>query len=45
MQEGIKNEIVEVAYLVAEKIVEHEVDKKANEELVEKTISSINKSE
>lgn len=45
MQEGIKNEIVEVAYLVAEKIVEHEVDKKSNEELVEKTISSIKKSE
>lgn len=42
MQEGIKNEIVEVAYLVAEKMVEHEIDKEANKELVEQTISSIN---
>lgn len=41
MQEGIKDKIVDVAYMLAEKIVENEIDRETNKELVEKTIASI----
>ena len=43
MQENIKNEVVDIAFLMAEKIVEHEIDKKANQELINQTLSKLEK--
>ena len=43
MQENIKNEIVDIAFLMAEKIVDHEIDKKANQELINQTLSKLEK--
>ena len=42
-KENIKNEIVDIAFLMAEKIVDHEIDKKANQELINQTLSKLEK--
>ena len=42
MQEDIKNEIVEVAFEMAEKMVEHEIDKEKHSKIVDETLSTLN---
>lgn len=42
MQEEIKNEIVDVAFVMAEKIVEHEISKNDNKKIIDETLSSLN---
>lgn len=41
MQEGIKDEVVDIAFLMAEKIVNHEIDKEANKDMIEQTLSKL----
>ncbi len=41
MEASIKDEIVDVAIVMAEKIVEHEVDKKENSEIIKQTLSTL----
>lgn len=41
MQEGIKNEVIEVAYEMAEKMVGRQIDKKANQDIVNQTIEQL----
>lgn len=42
MQNGIRDEIVDVSILIAEKIVEHEVDKEDNLDIINQTLASLN---
>lgn len=42
MQEGMRKEVIEVAYAIAEKMVNHEMDHNANKELIDKTINELN---
>lgn len=44
MQEGIKNEVIEVAYEMAEKMVGRQIDKKANQDIVNQTIEQLKES-
>lgn len=42
MQEGMRNEVIEVAYSIAEKVVNHEINRETNKEIIDKTINSLN---
>lgn len=42
MQEGMRNEVIEVAYAIAEKMVNREINREANKELIDKTIEELN---
>ena len=41
MQEGMRKEVIDVAYTIAEKIVNHEVSRETNKEIIDKTIDGL----
>lgn len=41
MQDGMRKEVIEVAYSIAEKMVNHEIDRESNKEIVDKTLNKL----